>query len=80
MVNGRDGDGWRRREEDDDGEPERPRGDSLHKDEEGGEAHLLPRSDLLLELAIDGDARRRELGRGHCGASRERGRKRGGSR
>ena len=36
----------------------------------------MPRADLLLELANDGDARRGELGRGQCGARRERHKKR----
>ena len=44
----------------------------MDHDGEGNEALLLPRADLLLELANDGDARRRELGRGQRGANRER--------
>ena len=54
----------------------RPPSDCLDHDGERNEAQPLPRSDLLLELANDGDARRRELGRGQCGARRERQRKR----
>ena len=50
----------------------RPPSDCLDHDGERNEAQPLPRSDLLLELANYGDARRRELGRGQCGASRER--------
>ena len=46
----------------------RPPSDCLDHDGERNEAQPLPRSDLLLELAIDGDARGAslEIGRASC--------------